>query len=326
MNEPLEIVAADIGGTHARFSLARISDDGRIELAEPVKLATAAHASLQTALEAFAAHCDHPLPRDMAIAIAGPVTGDTIRMTNNSWVIHPADLDRSLGLDRHVLINDFAAVGHAIDRAGPDHFRHLAGPDTSLPPSGMISVVGPGTGLGVAALLRDGANSHVIATEGGHIDFAPHDALEDRLLDHLRQRHSRVSVERVVSGPGLRAILEVLCAMEGRAMPPGDDKALWTMALDRQDSLFTAALERFCLCLGSVAGDIALAHGPGSVVIAGGLGLRLADHLPRSGFAERFAAKGRYRSLMQSIIVKLITHSEPGLFGAAAAFARKHYS
>lgn len=107
-------------------------------------------------------------------------------------------------------------------------------------------------------------------------------------------------------------------------MPQGDDKALWTMALAGENSLAEAALDRFCQCLGAVAGDIALTHGPGPVVLAGGLGLRLAKILPQSGFAERFAAKGRYRKLMEQQPVSIITHPEPGLFGAAAAFAKEH--
>ncbi len=149
------------------------------------------------------------------------------------------------------------------------------------------------------------------------------DAIDDRILAHLRAKYTRVSVERVVAGPGLRGIWEVLAGMEGRDVPRVEDKALWTMALEGSDSIAAAALERFCMVLGSVAGDIALTHGPGPVVLAGGLGQRLASHLPTSGFAERFVSKGRYRSLMEALPVKLIKHPEPGLFGAAAAYAQE---
>ncbi|MEO5640765.1 MAG: glucokinase, partial [Sphingomicrobium sp.] len=103
-----------------------------------------------------------------------------------------------------------------------------------------------------------------------------------------------------------------------------DDKMLWATALDGADALAAAALDRFCLCLGAVAGDLALAHGANAVVIAGGLGLRLKDHLPKSGFADRFIAKGRFERRMEAIPVKLITHPQPGLYGAAAAFAKEH--
>jgi glucokinase len=172
-------------------------------------------------------------------------------------------------------------------------------------------------------LRRDG-RAFVTETEGGHLDFAPLDSIEDALLARLRARYRRVSVERIVAGPGLAAIIEALAAIEGRPVPAGDDKTLWAAALDGTDSLAAAALDRFCLSLGAVAGDIALAQGASAVVIAGGLGLRLADHLPRSGFAQRFTAKGRFEVMMAEIPVKLITHPQPGLFGAAAAFAEEH--
>lgn len=324
MSATREIVVADIGGTHARFAFAEVGNGRCLSLGEPVKLETAAHASLQTAWEAFGALSGRVLPRSAAIAIAAPIAGDTIKMTNNPWIVRPALIAEKLDLESHVLLNDFAAVAHAVDGVGSEHLHHLTGPDKPLPPAGMVSIVGPGTGLGIAALLRVAGQSHVIATEGGHIDFAPLDPLEDRLLARLRERHTRVSVERVISGPGLRTILEVIAELEGRPMPEGDDRMLWTLALEGKDSLASAALDRFCQCLGAVAGDVALVHGPGPVVIAGGLGFRLRDYLPRSGFAERFAAKGRYAGLMRDMPVKLITHPEPGLFGAAVAFAKEY--
>ena len=319
-----EIVAADIGGTHARFAIALIDGGQVAALDEPVTLKTADHASLQTAWEAFGARIGGTLPRAAGIAIAAPIAGETLKLTNNPWVIHPATLPAQLGLDRHVLVNDFGAVGHAVARAAPDHFIHLAGPDEPLPASGTISIVGPGTGLGVAHVWRDGGAYRVQATEGGHIDFAPLDSIEDALLARLRQRYRRVSVERVVSGPGIVDIYEALAAMEGRAIQPLDDRTLWQLGTSGEDSLAAAAVDRFCLSLGAVAGDIALAQGACGVVIAGGLGLRIRDTLLQSGFASRFRAKGRFEGLMAGLPVKLITHPQPGLFGAAAAFASEH--
>lgn len=320
----MEIVAVDIGGTHARFALARI-EGGRIaHLGEALTLKTADYASLQTAWEAFGATLDRPLPRAAAIAVAGPVHGDVLKLTNNPWIIRPAQIGASLGVDRVKLVNDFGAVGHAVAQVGPEHLLHLCGPDRPLGPEEVISIVGPGTGLGVAHVLRRRGRNHVVESEGGHIDFAPLDSLEDAILQRLRQRHRRVSVERIVSGPGLVGIYETLAAIEGRAVQSLDDKSLWTLALGGADSLATAALDRLCLSLGSVAGDIALAQGGTAVVIAGGVGLRLAGHLPRSGFAQRFTAKGRFEAMMAAIPVKLITLEEPGLYGAAAAFAEEY--
>jgi glucokinase len=320
----MDIVAVDIGGTHARFALAQVGG-GRVQtLGEPVTLKTAEYASFQTAWEEFGARSGTPLPKAAGIAIACPIDGEVLKLTNNPWIIRPALIPEKLGVDAYSLVNDFGAVGHAVAQVGAEHFQHLCGPEGPLPDSGTISIIGPGTGLGVAHVLRAGGDYHVNATEGGHVDFAPLDALEDALLARLRKRYRRVSVERIVSGPGLIEIYEALAAVEGRAVQSLDDKALWALGLSGEDSLATAAVDRFCLSLGSIAGDIALAQGGAAVVIAGGLGLRISATLATSGFAGRFAAKGRFEAMMSRIPVKLITHPQPGLFGAAAAFAKDH--
>jgi glucokinase len=319
------IVAVDIGGTHARFALAEV-DSGKVNtLGEAVTLKTAEHASFQTAWQEFQRINGAPLPPATAIAIAGPVDADVIKLTNNPWIIRRSMVCEKLNVDTFVIVNDFGAVGHAVAQAGPEHFHHLTGPDQAFAPEGTLSIIGPGTGLGVAHVSRTGDAYHVQATEGGHIDFAPLDAIEDAVLARLRKRYRRVSIERVVSGPGLVDLYETLAAIEGRAVQQYDDKTLWQMGMSGEDSLAAAAVDRFCLSLGSVAGDITLAQGGfAGVVIAGGLGLRIKDSLVRSGFAERFRAKGRFEGLMASIPVKLITHPQPGLFGAAAAYAQQY--
>ncbi|WEK42575.1 MAG: glucokinase [Candidatus Sphingomonas colombiensis] len=320
----METVAVDIGGTHARFAIAEVADGKVVHLGEPVTLKTAEHASLQTAWQAFAATLDRPLPGAAAISVASPITGDVIRLTNNPWVIRPSLIPERLDAEIYTIINDFGAVGHSVAQLPDDQFEHLCGPDTPLPPSGVTTVCGPGTGLGVAQVLRAAGRYHVLPTEGGHIDYAPLDAIEDALVGRLRSTYTRVSAERVCAGPGIVAIYETLAALDGRAVPSRDDKEIWQEALEGSDPIALAALDRFCLALGAVAGDLALAHGANSVVIAGGLGLRIKDRLLRSGFEHRFIAKGRFQSMMAAIPVKLITHPQPGLFGAAAAFAQEH--
>ncbi|MEQ1508789.1 MAG: glucokinase [Sphingopyxis sp.] len=318
------IVAVDIGGTHARFALAEVGQGRVVSLGQSITLKTAEHASLQTAWEDFGRQIVQPLPRAAAIAIAGPIRGEVLKLTNNPWIIRPALIEEKLNVDRFALVNDFEAVGHAVAQCDAEHFLHLTGPDMPLPADGTISIIGPGTGLGVAHVWRQANSYHVQATEGGHVDFAPLDVIDDALLKALRERYRRVSVERVVAGPALNDIYATLAAIEGRAVMAMDNKALWALAMDGSDSVAAAAADRFCMALGSVAGDIALAQGGSGVVIAGGLGLRIKDILVRSGFATRFRAKGRFEELMASLPVKLITHPEPGLFGAAAAFARSH--
>lgn len=319
-----QIVAVDIGGTHARFALADVAGGQVLSLGEAVTLQTADHASFQTAWEAFAAQTGQPLPKAVGIAVAAPVDDDVIQFTNNPWILQRAQLPAQLQIDALSLVNDFGAVGHAVAQAGPEHFLHLCGPEGDLPEEGTISVIGPGTGLGVSQLWRNGADYHVVATEGGHSDFAPLDAIEDAILSQLRKRYRRVSVERIVAGPGLVDIYQTLARIEGRAVQQMDDRALWVLGMSGEDSLAGAAIERFCLSLGSVAGDIALTQGASAVVIAGGLGLRIKDIILTSGFAERFRAKGRFEAMMARMPVKLITHPQPGLFGAAAAFCREH--
>jgi len=319
-----ELVVADIGGTNARFSIATVDPGGAITLGEPITLGTSDFVSLQTAWEEFGHRLGRPLPKFASMAIAAPVTGEVVRMTNNSWVIDTGRLDEQLGLDRASVINDFAAVAHAAARAPAAAFEHLCGPDGPLPETGTITVLGPGTGLGVAHFHRFAGGYHVQATEGGHVDFAPVDRIDDALLARLRDRHRRVSIERVVAGPGIVDIYETLAAFENRELVPMGDRDIWRSGIAGEDTLAAAAVDRFCLSLGSAAGDFALAHGASAVVIAGGVAERLRAVLPRSGFAERFRFKGRYEQMMAGLPVKLITLPQPGLFGAAAAFAKEH--
>ncbi|WP_213980762.1 glucokinase [Sphingomonas sp. dw_22] len=320
----MEVVAVDIGGTHARFAVADVADGRVVSMSEPMTQKVAEHPSLQLAWLAFGEALGRPLPSAAAIAVASPINSELIKLTNNPWIIRPQLIPERLGADTWTLVNDFEAIGHAVGQFGDDAFVHLCGPEQPLPALGSLTVCGPGTGLGVAQVFRHKAGYSVIATEGGHSDFAPLDPIEDALVKRLRKTYHRVSKERVVAGPAIVSIYETLAELEGRPVQRLDDKQIWAMALEGQDSLAVAALDRFCLSLGAVAGDLALSHGPKGVVIAGGLGLRLKDQLLQSGFGERFVAKGRFRNLMTSIPVKLITHPQPGLYGAAAAFAQEH--
>jgi glucokinase len=315
------LVVVDIGGTHARFAIASLNQ-GRVSIANEVVSKTVDHASFETAWDWFAAQIDDFLPRKAAIAVACPVGGEVLKMTNNTWIIRPAGLRDRLRLDRLILVNDFEAIGHAVDQFRRGDFVHLCGPDGSLPEEGVISVVGPGTGLGVAQLLRRHGACWVLDTEGGHQDFAPLDGIEDRVLQWMRQSYCRVSTERLISGPGLANWYQGLNRIEGRAATIQDDASLWAAALAGNDAMAVAALERLCLSLGSFAGDVALMHGAKALVIAGGVGQRLGEYLPRSGFAQRFVAKGRLECHLTGIPVKLVAHPQPGLIGAAAAFAR----
>ncbi len=315
-----EIVAADIGGTHARFALATVANGRVRSLGEAVTLKVADHASLPLAWRAFAATLGREPPRAAALAVAGPVRGDVLKFTNSPWVFRRASLAEEIGVEKLLLINDFGAVGHAVAQIPPGDLIHIAGPRQPFPRPGVVSIIGPGTGLGVAQLVLDLDSYRVIETEGGHVDFAPHDAFEDALLQRMRQQFLRVSIERIVSGPGLAHIRAALPGVDA-APAPADDAALWSAAISGADAFSSAALERFCLCFGGFAGDAALIHGASAIVLAGGLSPRIAHLLPQSGFASRLTAKGRYSQMIAELPVWLIGHPQPGLFGAAAAFA-----
>ena len=313
-----ELVTADIGGTHARFALAQVEDGRVIQLGEAITLGTVDHAGLVDAWRAFAHRLGRPLPRAAALAFAYPVEHDLPQLTNMPWKVDARTLPEDLKLDRHLILNDFSAIGHAAATLDPSHFLHIAGPATALPASGVISIIGPGTGLGVGLVIRENSRYQVIASEGGNMDFSPHDDLDDRLMATLRKRYGHVSAERVVSGSAFR---DIYAAIAHADPPYADDRSLWQAALEGTDPAATAALDRFCLSLGAFAGNIALAHGADALVLAGGLGLRLREYLPGSDFAEGLAAKGEYRSILEQLPVKLIAHDQPGLYGAAAAFA-----
>ncbi len=342
------VIVADIGGTHARFAMAEVARGEVVALGEPLTLRTSDFDRLEAAWAAARSQLgEAPLA---VLALAGPMRGEVVTLTNGGWHIARARLAERLGVAQVALLNDFEAVAHAVARLPDDAFTHIAGPDQPLSRHERITVLGPGTGLGVAHLR----GREVQATEGAHLGFAPTDAFEDAVLVKLRAKYGRVSAERLVSGAGLRVIYNAMPPSpsgEGPGVgflrpassqrhhptptpPPGSspgralegrgydsDAELWNAALTGTEPLATAALDRFCAIFGSVAGDLALAHGASGVAIAGGLGQRLGAHLPRSEFAARFVAKGRYRGMMEAMPIRLVTHPQPGLYGAAAVAA-----
>ena len=316
---------ADIGGTNARFAQARHTGDDGVELGEPIVLATGEHPDLASAWRAFLDASPGFEPGGAALALAGPVAEGRFGLTNAEWRFDAQAIPGELGLAQIVLLNDFEAVAHAV-AADPhaEHIVHLAGPDAPLPSGSTITVIGPGTGLGVAhARLPGGPDdvrAQVQATEGSHVDFAPVCALDDRVLALLRTRHERVSLERVISGDGIAWIYAAL-AQEER---PHDAVAIWRAGMSGADPVAAQAVAHFVATLGRACGDYALAHGASGVVLAGGLGLRLRDRLADPTFHQGFVAKGRYRTMMEGIPVKLITHPQPGLLGAARVYAERY--
>lgn len=312
------IVAADIGGTHARFALAWIESGRLVSLEDRVTVRTAAHSGFESAWEEFGRSAG-PLPTDAAIAIAGPVIAERVQLTNGKWLLDIGALRTNLGFKDVTVLNDFAAVAHAVANAPADQLVHVAGPEQPLPDEGTVTVIGPGTGLGISHFHRFGGGYHVLPGEGGHIGFAPQDSFDDRLLETLRARHGRVVTERVHAGPGIADIYATLGGTE-----LSEPRSVWEQGVARTDELAARAVDRFCASLGTVAGDYALAHGASAVVLAGSLALQMREILPTSHFGERFVAKPHYEAMMRAIPIKLFTDPQPGLRGAAIAFAQAH--
>lgn len=313
------IVVGDVGGTHARFAIAELGE-GRPLIGPMKKYRVRELPGLAEAWAKFAAETGEPLPRAAALAVAAPIEGEVLRFMNSEWRIPRLSLAADLGLERLTLLNDFGAVAHAVSILGPDELSPLAGPET-LPEEGIVSVIGPGTGLGVAILVRRNGRADVIETEAAHIGFSPLDPEEEELADAIVARYGRASVERVVSGPGLIDIHRFLGGGDWDPLKAGD---LWNAAVEGENEIAVRALDILVRCFGAAAGDLSLAHGAMGVVITGGLANRIAPLLRAPPFEARFTAKGRYRERMQRVPVMLATEAEPGLLGAAVAFQREH--
>lgn len=299
-------LVADIGGTHARFAL---TDPGAAQpaLQQVQCLSCADYPGLLPAIEHYLGQIGQR-PRSAALALAGPVEGEILRLTNRDWTFSRRQLAASLDLERLVLLNDFGAIGHALPLLGAGDLVALQG-DPTPPTRGPISVVGPGTGLGVALLLGDRDQGwQVVETEGGHAGFAPTDAEELRIAHELIRRYGRASNERLLCGAGLTLL-------DAQRRAPA---ALVAAALDAGEPQALRALERFCAILGSVAGDIVLIHGARQLVLAGGIVPRILPFLATSPFRQRFLAKGRFSVHLEGVGIHAITHPWPGLLGAAS--------
>lgn len=315
----MKIVAGDIGGTHARFAIAELTPGAPPVIGAMHKYRTREHPGIASAWAQLEKDCGASLPKAAAFGIAAPIEGDHLRFVNSHWEINRWTVQAELGLDHLLLLNDFGAVGNAVSVLPPDALLPIAGPATGMPQSGVTTIMGPGTGLGVSMLARR-AIVDVIETEGAHISFAPQSDRERALEAHIRGRYGRCSVERIVSGPGL---VETYAFLGGGDWDVLDAGTLWQAAIDGSDPMAVEALDILVGCFGAAAGDIALAHGAMSLVITGGLANRMQAKLGDGTFHARFVDKGRYKGRMERIPVMLSTYDEPGLLGAAVALQRE---
>ncbi len=314
------LLVGDVGGTNARFALAHMVE-GRPVLENHQSFPAAEHPTFLGGIKAYLDGCDVK-PTACVLAVAGPVTDGEIDLTNSPWRVSEAELE-SLGLKPARLINDFEALAWGAPVVPADQLASLGGPDEGEEHT-TVAVLGPGTGFGVSALVRDGRGGEMaMPSEGGHACFPPGDPIEDEILRILRKRYTRVSIERLICGPGLLNMHRALAEIDGRETHIDDPAQITQEALDDPRSHCGATLARFCAVLGAVAGDIALTTGArGGVYIAGGIAPRILPFLQASPFRERFERKGRFQDYMAAIPTKVILHKHAALLGAArVAFA-----
>ncbi|MDW6004157.1 glucokinase [Vibrio mangrovi] len=303
----------DIGGTNARLALCELAT-GKVSHARTY--ACAEYPSLESVIQHYIGESEAEI-KQACIAIACPVQGDWISMTNHSWQFSVGTLQSNLGLETFKVINDFTAVSMAIPVLSESDVVKI-GPGTAVQGK-PIAIYGAGTGLGVAHLLQAGNEWLSLPGEGGHVDFAPGSQEEDRILAELRKAFGRVSAERCLSGQGIVNLYHSLVRADGREPEAYEPKDIVENALEDSQADCKKALELFCVLMGRFAGNLALNMGTfGGVYIAGGVVPRFVEFFLNSGFRAAFEDKGRFNTYLQDIPVFLITHKEPGLLGAGA--------
>jgi len=307
-------LVGDIGGTNARFAL--VAADGQ-PLAHALTLPTGGFADLGGALQAYAQQEGVRLPAHACIAIANPIDGDVLRMTNTAWVFSIESTRQQLGLQTLRMLNDWEAMALAAPTFSAHELLPLGGGESVV--DAPRALLGAGTGLGVSSLVRARSGEWVpIAGEGGHVTLSPGNAREADILRVLWQRWPHVSAERVISGMGLENLHAALAELSGHSAPALGAAEITQRALAGQDVLCQEAVETMCVLLGRVAGNLALSLGArGGVYIGGGVMGHLRAYLPRSGFRAAFEDKGRFADFMRRIPTWLIEAEQPALRGAA---------
>jgi glucokinase len=313
---PFPRLLGDVGGTHARFGVVAAHGEGVGRIRE---LVCDDHASLEAAIDSYLRETAAPSPAACAIAIAAPVTGDRVSMTNRDWSFSIEALRVRLGVDRLLVLNDFTALALALPTLSADELEAVgAGAAAADAP---IALLGPGTGLGVGGLIFAGARAVPITSEGGHVTLSAEDEREERLIGALRREFGHASAERALSGNGVVNLYRFACAEAKRAPLQLAPEEVTARALAGSDEACVEAVELFFALLGGVAGNLGLTLGArGGVFIGGGIVAQLGDWIHRSAFRVRFESKGRRQPYLSSIPVWLIkAGSPPALRGANVA-------
>jgi len=316
MTDPCLLIG-DIGGTNARFALARPGEGG---FSNELTLACAEYETAEQGIADYLGRIDRGRPDVICLAAAGPVVDDCVRFTNNHWVIDSRVLRERFLSPRVRLLNDFESIAYSIPLlAGNDLATiGLVPSETNGTKELTFGVLGPGTGLGTGGLLIRENGIYPVVGEGSHAGFAPETQMQLKVLKQLRRRFDRVSSERLISGPGLENIYWALCTIRGESPPDITAAEIFSRVLANEDAIAVEATQLFFEALGQVAGNLALMLGAfDGVYLAGGIVKRYPDLLKASRFRSGFENKGRHRSLMEKVPTLLILHPQPGLLGAS---------
>jgi glucokinase len=309
-------ILGDLGATYARLALLHRGKIGPITTVNVEDYSTPVDA-----IRAFLESASADRPTHATIAAAGPVVNDRIVMTNAPWVVDAGTITAAFGLSSTVILNDFAALAWALPALTVADVQQV-GRGTAAA-GAPLAVLGPGSGFGVAGLVRGQKEEIAVVTEGGHATLPADNEREEAIIRALREKFGHVSIERALSGSYLGALCTAVAAVDGLLDPGGDAPEIVSRALQRSCPASLATLELFCALLGSVAGNIALTLGAqGGVFIAGGLVPRFLDFFQRSTFRERFEGKGRLTEYLARVPTCVITHPHPAFLGLARLAAR----
>lgn len=315
MKDSIINLVADIGGTNIRLGLFRPND----EITNIETFQCAEYQSLADVLSLYIVRQGVSTAKiNACLAIACPVENDEISMTNLPWKFSQSELKQSLKLNNLWFINDYTAIAHAIPLLTSNQKVQIgSGLSQGNAP---ISICGPGTGLGVASLVSANNQWHCLSGEGGHVDFAPVNEDEIKLLTYLlKEKQHRISYEQLLSGKGLEQIYQAIVTSDNLDTTPLSAKEISSKAINNSCDICSRALVQFCNILGSFSGNLALTIGSfGGVYIAGGIVPRFIDFLQTSNFRARFEAKGRLSTFINNIPTFVITEEQPGLLGASA--------
>lgn len=311
------VLIGDIGGTNARFA---VVEDAVSGYGEVRAVASAVYPTIEDAIRETVLDRQGLRPRSALLAVAAPVDGDEIDLTNSHWTVRPRDMLATLGLDEIVVVNDFEAQALGVVALGPEHLDAVGG---GTPEPGAARVVlGPGTGLGVAGLVHSRGVWIPVPGEGGHVDIGPRSPRDVEVFAHVERIEGRISAEQILCGRGLVNLYRAVAAADGIAPRFSSPAEITGAALEGSDAVAVEALGIFVTCLGRIAGDMALVFmSRGGVFLTGGIAQKIVPALKTGSFRTAFEDKAPHGALMRAMPVNVVIHPFAAMVGLAACAA-----